>query len=303
MVVGNCWNLYAKKVARAFDRCLTYLVWLCMVGLFWLLLQVTSFTSFRIPTSSMEPTLVPGDHVLVNKWIMGARIFNVFDSAEGKEVKISRLPGMKKIQRNDILVFNFPHHHRWDSICMDLGVYYIKRCIGLPGDSVVINDARYYVLGVADTLGYLPSQRRLGLLMANGEAERRGIATRSFPEDSLLNWNIKDFGPLYIPSVGSCVNVDAINAVLYRRVIEWEQNKKLYNDGGNIMLGDSLITEYTFTKNYYFVGGDNVSYSQDSRYWGLLPEEYIVGKATRIWKSVDLREDTIRWNRMWKLIE
>ena len=69
-----------------------------------------------------------------------------------------------------------------------------------------------------------------------------------------------------------------------------------------VMLGDSLITEYVFQKNYYFVGGDNVMYSQDSRYWGLLPEEYIVGKATRIWKSVDLQEDTIRWERVWKKI-
>ena len=291
MVVRNWWSWYGKNVARAFDRCLTYIVWLCAAGLCWLLLQVTCYASFRIPTSSMEPTLMPGDHILVNKWVMGARIFNVFDAAEGREVEIRRLPGMKKIQRNDVVVFNFPHHHRWDSISMDLRVYYVKRCIGLPGDSVAIRNAHYRVSGIADTLGYFPAQQNLEVLIASGKAERQNIATASFPEDSLVNWNIRNFGPLFIPSVGS------------RRAIEWEQKKKLRMEGTDVMLGDSLITEYVFRKNYYFVGGDNVSYSQDSRYWGLLPEEYIVGKATRIWKSQDLREDTIKWNRIWKKIK
>ena len=303
MVVRNWWSWYGKNVARAFDRCLTYIVWLCVAGLCWLLLQVTCYASFRIPTSSMEPTLVPGDHILVNKWVMGARIFNVFDAAEGREVEIRRLPCMKKIQRNDVVVFNFPHHHRWDSISMDLRVYYVKRCIGLPGDSVAIRNAHYRVSGITDTLGYFPAQQNLEVLIASGKAERQNIATASFPEDSLVNWNIRDFGPLFIPSVGSRIEMNKVSVVLYRRAIEWEQKKKLRMEGADVMLGDSLITEYVFRKNYYFVGGDNVSYSQDSRYWGLLPEEYIVGKATRIWKSQDLREDTIKWNRIWKKIK
>ena len=64
------------------------------------------------------------------------------------------------------------------------------------------------------------------------------------------------------------------------------------------------VTSLTsFRKNYYFVGGDNVLYSQDSRYWGLLPEEYIVGRAIRIWKSVDKDTDEFRWNRLMKRIE
>jgi signal peptidase I len=63
------------------------------------------------------------------------------------------------------------------------------------------------------------------------------------------------------------------------------------------------VHEYVFRKNYYFVGGDNVLYSQDSRYWGLLPEEYIVGRAIRIWKSVDKDTDEFRWERWMKKIE
>lgn len=303
MVVRNWCVCCGKKVARVFDRCLTCMVWLCTAGLCWLLLQVTSFTSFRIPTSSMEPTLLPGDYILVNKWVMGARIFDVQDAAEGKEVKIHRLPGIGKIRRNDVVVFNFPHHHRWDSIGMDLMVYYVKRCIALPGDTVQIRNARYQVLGVMDTLGYLPAQQRLEKLMVSDKAEHQGVATGSFPEDSLVNWNIRNFGPLFVPSAGSGMAMNEVNVLLYRRAIEWEQKKKLRMSVQGVMLGDSLITEYVFRKNYYFVGGDNVMFSQDSRYWGLLPEEYIVGKATRIWKSVDLLEDTVRWERIWKQIK
>lgn len=302
MVVRDWWNRNGKSCLGMCDKFLSYIVWLCVAGLVWLLLQVTCFTSFKIPTTSMEPTLLPGDYILVNKWVMGARIFNVFDAAEDREVEIRRLPGMKEIQRNDVVVFNFPHHHRWDSISMDLMVYYVKRCIGLPGDTVQIKNARYQVQGVSDTLGYLPAQRRLERLMESGKAEGQGIATGSFPEDSLVNWNIRNFGPLFVPASGSRVAMNEVNVLLYRRAIEWEQKKKLRMSTDGVMLGDSLITEYVFQKNYYFVGGDNVMYSQDSRYWGLLPEEYIVGKATRIWKSVDLQEDTIRWERVWKKI-
>ena len=302
MVVRDWWNRNGKMCIRMCDKCLSCIVWSCVVGLVWLLLQVTSFTSFRIPTTSMEPTLLPGDYILVNKWVMGARIFDVMDAAEGKEVETYRLPGWGKIKRNDVVVFNFPHHHRWDSIGMDLMVYYVKRCIGMSGDTVRIKNAQYQVLGVSDSLGYLPAQRKLEKLMASGKAERQGIATGSFPEDSLVDWNIRNFGPLFIPSSGSCVAMDEVNMLLYRRAIEWEQKKKLRMGTNGVMLGDSLITEYKFRRNYYFVGGDNVMYSQDSRYWGLLPEEYIVGKATRIWKSVDLQEDTIRWERVWKKI-
>lgn len=303
MVVESRWCRKKCGLMRLANRILDGLICLCVIWLVWLLFQVFCFASFRVPTSSMEPTLLPGDYILVNKWIMGARIFDVFDAAENKEVKIRRLPGVDKIRRNDVVVFNFPHHHRWDSIGMDLGVYYVKRCIGLPGDSVVIRNARYQVVGVKATLGYISAQKRLEKFMDSGEAKRLGIAMGSFPEDSLVDWNIRNFGPLFIPAIGRCIDMNESNVLLYRKAIEWEQKKKLVCKDSDVVLGDSVITEYTFRKNYCFVGGDNVMYSQDSRYWGLLPEEYIVGKATRIWKSLDLREDTIRWERVWKKIE
>ena len=81
------------------------------------------------------------------------------------------------------------------------------------------------------------------------------------------------------------------------------QKEKLTQQDGKVCLGDSIIHEYSFTENYYFMTGDNAANSQDSRYWGLLPEPFIVGKATTIWKSVNPATDEIRWDRTMKSIE
>ncbi|MBR5194085.1 MAG: S26 family signal peptidase, partial [Bacteroidaceae bacterium] len=118
-----------------------------------------------------------------------------------------------------------------------------------------------------------------------------------------VGWNIGEFGPLYILKEGSRVDLTVENALVYRKAIEWEQRKKLHIRGGSICLGDSIIKEYTFGKNYYFTAGDNVLSSQDSRYWGVLPEEYIVGKATRIFRSVHKHTGKERWKRFMKKIE
>lgn len=74
--------------------------------------------------------------------------------------------------------------------------------------------------------------------------------------------------------------------------------KKIELKQEQVFIGDSLIHQYCFKKNYYFVSGDNMANSQDSRYWGMLPEEYIVGKATRIWNSKEKYTDQIRWERI-----
>lgn len=99
------------------------------------------------------------------------------------------------------------------------------------------------------------------------------------------------------------IEMTSKHVALYRNAIEWEQKKKLLLRGDTVLLNDSVIHTYRFKENYYFVAGDKVMNSQDSRYWGLLPEPFIVGKAVRIWKSVDRNTDKIRWNRIFKKIE
>jgi signal peptidase I len=289
-----------KRLSKYVDGGFNLLLFICILILFCLLLQVTAVATFRIPTDSMQPTLLPGDNILVNKTIMGARIFNLWEAAEDKEVAIHRLPGLGKVKRNDVLVFHFPYPHSNDSLSMHLLKYYVKRCIALPGDTMGIKQGYYYVKGINEPIGNVEAQERIALL---DKDDARGIVMETYPWDRYINWTIQDFGPLHVPAAGQTVAMDSTAVKLYRKLIEWEQKKPLTWEGNRVYLGDSLIREYRFRENYYFMGGDNMENSKDSRYWGLLPESYIVGVATRIWKSVDRWTDEVRWDRVMKRIE
>ena len=299
-----CWIWIAvslnKDIKKREDKLLALSFYICVLAVVWILLQFVSFTSFRIPTDSMQPALHPGDNILVNKSIMGARIFNIWDAAEEKEVEMHRLPGLGKVKRNDVLVFHYPYPHKNDSLSMHLLKYYVKRCIALPGDTMGIRKGHYYIKGVNESIGNIEAQKRIEKLQ---KENARGIVMDAYPWDKYIDWTIQDFGPLHVPARGQTVVMDSTAVKLYRNLIEWEQKEKLTFQGKKVFLGDSLIQEYRFLENYYFMGGDYMENSKDSRYWGLLPEPYIVGVATRIWKSVDKSTGKIRWDRVMKKIE
>ena len=282
------------------DKIISCLVVLCVLSVVWIILQMTVLSTFRIPTDSMQPALQPGDNILVNKSIMGARIFDIWEAAEEKEVEIHRLPGLRKVKRNDVLVFHYPYPHKNDSLSMHLLKYYVKRCIALPGDTMGIRQGHYYIKGIDEPIGNVDAQKRIARLKAD---EARCIVMEAYPWDKYINWTIRDFGPLHVPARGQTVAMDSTAVKLYRKLIEWEQKKHMTREGNKVYLGDSLIQEYRFLENYYFMGGDHMENSKDSRYWGLLPEPYIVGVATRIWKSVDKCTDEVRWDRVMKQIE
>ena len=271
-----------------------------LIELVGILLQITTFVSFRIPTDSMQPILLPGDNILVNKSIMGARIFNVWDAAEDKEVEIYRLPRLRKVKRNDVLVFHYPYPYKNDSLSMHLLKYYVKRCIALPGDTMGIRQGHYYIKGIDEPIGNVEAQERIARF---NKEHAKGIVMDTYPWDKYIDWTIQDFGPLHVPARGQIVAMDSTAVKFYRNLIEWEQHKILSWHADKVFLGDSLIQEYRFKENYYFVGGDYMENSKDSRYWGLLPEPYIVGVATRIWKSVDISTGKIRWDRVMQKIE
>ena len=263
-----------KKVVAIFENLAVFLF--CTVVILFLM-QLFCFTSFRIPSDSMEPALKDGDRILVNKMIKGARLFDVFAALNNEDITIHRMPGWGNFKRNDILVFNFPYRmNRWDSIRLDVMQYYVKRCIALPGDTLEIREGFYKIRGCDERLGNYNAQQSLANLKY---PEQYGIVVGTFPYDKQMD------------------------CLLYRQLIGWEQKKKLRIKDGQIVLGDSVIAQYRFKKNYYFVSGDNMANSQDSRYWGMLPEEYIVGKATRIWYSEDKFTGKSRWNRMMKKIK
>lgn len=271
--------------------------WLCMLGVAWIVAQVFLFASFKIPSDSMEPELTAGDNILVWKPTVGPRLFDLSASMRLEQTEVYRIPGVKGIQRNDVLVFNFPHPNSWDKIEMHILKYYIKRCIGLPGDTLSIRNGFFQVDGVGTPLGNRESQEQV----AGTDKFPDGIF-HCFPYDGTIGWNIKEFGPLHIPARGDSVRMDRTNFVLYKKLIEWEQQGTLQYRDSTVFLDEQPIGGYRFRKNYYFMTGDKSMNSQDSRYWGMLPEEYIVGKAWIIWKSVDPYSGKFRWERFLKRI-
>ena len=264
------------------------------------LMQTTCFSIFSIPTGSMLPVLMSGDKVLVNKCIMGARIINLWKAAESQKVGIYRLPGIRTVKRNDVLVFHNPYPHSRDSLSMHLLKYYIKRCIALPGDTMGIKNGLYYIKNVNELIGNIQAQKRI----ESFKEQTNGFLVKDvYPQDKYMDWSIRNFGPLHVPAKGQTITMDSTAAKLYGKLIEWEQKKALKWVKEGVYLGDSLIREYSFLEKYYFMSGDNLEISNDSRHWGLVPEPYIVGVATRIWNSVDKFTGETRWDRVMKKIE
>lgn len=289
-----------NSFSKVWNRFINIFFGTSMLVVLFIVMQVFCFSTFKIPSDSMAPVLITGDNVLVAKPILGARLFNIFASLRGEQTEIWRVPGFRMVKRNDVLVFNFPHPNNWSKIEMHILKYYIKRCIALPGDTLSISKGYYRVSGVKENLGNFDLQRRLSLLPTS---EIDPVVFSAFPYDSIMNWDIKDFGPLYIPKEGDKVVMNRINGIVYRKIIEWEQHGKIRIEGNKVFLNENLIQKYEFKKNYFFMAGDRILDSQDSRYWGLLPEEYIVGKAWIVWKSIDKYSGAFRWNRFLKEIK
>ena len=143
-----------RKIHNLINKAINIVFWLCMTVTLWFVSQVFIFASFKIPGDSMEPGLIAGDNILVWKPTVGPRIFNLFASMRNEQTEIYRIPGFKKIKRNDILVFNFPYPNSWDKIEMHILKYYIKRCVGIPGDTLSIRNGFFHVEGV-QTSGYI----------------------------------------------------------------------------------------------------------------------------------------------------
>ncbi|GHT15099.1 hypothetical protein FACS189426_22370 [Bacteroidia bacterium] len=98
-----------------------------------IILRIFVLSSFHIPTPSMEPSVLAGDYIIVNKLAYGARIVKNFNFMKGGKFETFRVKGFGKVKRNDVLVFNFPYSD-WNKLQPDLGVFYLKRCVAIPGE-------------------------------------------------------------------------------------------------------------------------------------------------------------------------
>ena len=228
---------------------------------------------------------------------------------------------------------------------------YVKRCVGLPGDTLQIRMGKIYLNGVQNkqpdnvqhnyrvslntrflpdtvaqrlgiskddlsilhTYGYLPLTKRMVTELAKCPFVSdinylRPSNEDTFPYSGNRKWTIDDMGPIWIPKKGATINLDLHNLPLYERCITaYEGNTLSVNDSGDIIINGKKATKYTFKMDYYWMQGDNRHNSLDSRYWGFVPEDHIVGKPIMVWFSVDkdygIFSGGIRWHRLFRWVE
>ncbi len=229
---------------------------LIIAAIFTTILRVFVVESYRIPTGSMESTLLAGDFLFVNKYVYGPKI----------PFTDIRLPGVKKVDRGDIIVFKFPK---------DRSLNYIKRCVALSGDTLEIHGQQ---LSVNKKLSPLPPHAQfIGNRMAAGDGDYM-----IFPQFS--NFNKDNYGPIRIPRKGDIVRLTPLNYPLYSALIA-DEGHEVSLQGRSVFIDGAPVQNYTVQSNYYFAMGDNRDNSLDSRFWGFLPEKDIVGQALMVYWS------------------
>ena len=393
------------------------------------------FQNYAIPSSSLEKSLLVGDHLYVSKVAYGPRkpmtpltmplTQNQFPGGaksyfDKPQWPYERIKGFGKIKLNEIVVFNYPAgdtivtapgmssadyysmivYPLGKSLCKEIEldslttleqrrVYdfyynvgrkyivqndnhfgkimarpvdrrenYVKRCVGLPGQTLEIKNGIIYLDGVANkepdaaqtnyhvTLKHsIPEKLRKELRLSQEDLpdskNRQGsvtipltrkaaeiLASKTeivqdispiryvpedcewlFPSNKNTHWTIDDYGPIWIPAKGATVQLDLENLPFYERIIKnYEGNDLKVENDGTILINGQKADSYTFKMDYYWMMGDNRQNSADSRFWGYVPEDHIVGRPVFIWLSLDKdknwgQKGKIRWNRLFRSVK
>ncbi|MFY0599025.1 MAG: signal peptidase I [Cyclobacteriaceae bacterium] len=339
--------------------------------------------AYVIPTPSMERSLLVGDFLFVSKINYGprtpqtplqlplthAKIWGTETPSYLEAIKLPqlRLPSLSKVERNDVVVFNYPVDDMYNSRSdggfhpKDLKTHYIKRCIAVAGDTIEVKRGQVYINGeigenpelmqhqyrvvpkrelsqqewgkivdkfeLARSLSIEGSQQRIAALRPMITAEiaaeirkldviasvdivlkdLREIEDDIFPDAKYYSWNADNYGPLEIPFRGMTIQIDEYSLAKFGSTIEdYEELGEVKIDIDKLTINGEEVSEYTFTKDYFFMMGDNRHNSADSRYWGFVPEDFVVGEASFIWMSLDENKSLlrkVRWNRLFKGID
>ncbi len=220
---------------------------------------------FIVPSDSMCPTFMPRDRIWVNKLLYGARIYKSFDFSEHAPLVSFRMPGLRDIRPGDVICFNYPlGYDKWTEIEFRINYVYCKRVVGIPGDTIGIRDGITWNNNYHGTIGVLENQLALQNTADSILWHSRIMATMPF---TCPMWTIKDFGPVYVPEKGKTIGLDSIGRAIYGPVIQYESGEWPQDD----------VTSHTFLHDYYFALGDNSMNSNDSRYWGFIPEDFVIG--------------------------
>ena len=367
------------------------IVWATVVAT---LVHIFIFQLYVVPTSSMEKTILIGDYLYVSKLSYGPQVPNtpvampfVYNTMPFSNKKTysecikwdyHRLRGRGKVEREDVVVFNFPAgdtvllenqavtyydvlreyqaslgeeegrkrlHQDYTVIArpVDKRENYIKRCVAVAGDTLQIVNTELFVNGKAQpaceerqhiyfvkTTAPLSEYAfaNLDITEYDGTAPYYYVATTekgaeqlrkyksvesvelynntvpsldAFPHNGNYAWTQDNFGPLWVPQKGTTIELTIDNLPLYERIIDQYEGHDLRVEGDKIYIDGAEASTYTFAMNYYFMMGDNRHNSADSRYWGFVPEDHIVGKALFI--AFSKGKGGIRWNRIFNTIK
>ena len=190
---------------------------------------------------------------------------SMFPALKDGEKVYAKKAAMEAIKKGDIVIFNNPDPYMKARIELKNDVVYAKRCIACPGDTIRIQNGYYLVNGVVT--GSLTQQGRLSE-MTDSALRAKHVFIPAYPY--LPGWTIKNMGPIYIPRKGDTVRIDSVSARVYARAIEYETDMPQ----NSIILA---LKTYTFKHDYFFFAGDNVEDSRDSRYFGVVPDDFIIG--------------------------
>ena len=328
------WNFWKKRYKEgekhsAANEWLDAIIFAVIVVTF---INIFFFQAFKIPSSSMEKTLYTGDHLFVSKLTYGPRVpqtpltvpftHNVIFGKESYSTLIQndyrRLKGLRNVRRGDIVVFGFPNgdtvlrkapSEDYYSLCRFYGKkkvistlgpvvarpadkvdHYVKRCVAIPGDTLEIRDGLVWIDGVKQ-------ETYPGMQISRNLEKVQNDYREIFPFSPDYTWTRDEFGPLWIPQKGATVDLTRENLPLYERIIRVYEHSSVE---------EALAAgSYTFKQDYYFMMGDNRHNSLDSRYWGFVPEDHIVGRPVVIWLSTDEGKKfpkNIRWGRFLKFV-
>ena len=316
--------------------------------------QLNDIVVFNFPAGDSVATAIPADDLYRMSYDAGKQLSQPVDMSrltleqQRQVFEYYYAAGRKYINENPQL------YGKVIARPVDRRENYVKRCVGLPGQTLEIKNRIVYLDGkpnkepdnvqyryIVHTKGMLPDDlcHELGIsqedrmmyyaeesvynLPLTEKAKAALLARKDivvsienmpnepvdglYPVNKVTGWTLDNYGPIWIPKKGETIDLTLDNLPMYERPIHAYEGNSIDVKDGKIYINGQETTRYTFKMDYYWMMGDNRHNSADSRFWGFVPEDHIVGKPIFIWLSLDQDRDwldgKVRWNRLFKFVD